>query len=306
MPHETPRPATQIGWIGTGVMGGHMCRHLLRAGYPVTVFSRTQSKAQALIAEGAAWADSPADVARCSRVVFSMVGFPQDVREITLGPHGTLSTASPGTILVEMTTSQPSLAVEIALQARHRGLDSVDAPVSGGDVGAAEARLSIMVGGEEAAVAAVHPLLQLLGSTIVHQGGPGAGQHAKMVNQILIAGNMVGLCEALLYAHRAGLDVERVLQSVTTGAAASWSLSQLAPRIERGDFAPGFYVEHFLKDLGIALAESRQMRLALPGLALAEQLYRAVEAQGYGRSGTQALALALAQLSGATWPVGPA
>jgi 3-hydroxyisobutyrate dehydrogenase len=250
---------------------------------------------------GAHWADSPRAVARQCDVVFTIVGYPSDVRQVFLGPAGLLEGCRPGMLLVDMSTSEPALAVEIARQAAARGVLSLDAPVSGGDIGAREARLSIMVGGDRGALAAVLPCLELLGRKIVHQGGPGAGQHAKLVNQVLIAGNMIGVCEGLLYAFQAGLDLPTVLESVASGAAASWSLSNLGPRIIDGDFAPGFYVQHFIKDLGIALDEARRMGLALPGLALAQQLYVALAAQGHARSGTQALELALAALSGISW-----
>lgn len=293
---------TRIGWIGAGVMGRSMCGHLLAAGYQVTLFNRTRAKAQPLLDAGAAWADSPREVAAAADVVFSIVGYPRDVRQVILGDKGALAGCRPGGVLVDMTTSEPTLAVEVAEQAAQREVQSIDAPVSGGDVGAREARLSIMIGGDAETVAALQPLWQLLGKTIVRQGGPGAGQHAKMVNQTLIASGMIGVCEALLYAHRAGLDLETVLQSVSSGAAGSWSLSNLAPRIIRGDFEPGFFVEHFLKDMGIALAEARRMQLSLPGLALAEQLYQAAAAQGHARDGTQVLQLALAKLSNVDWP----
>jgi 3-hydroxyisobutyrate dehydrogenase len=300
---------TRIGWIGTGVMGASMCGHVLAAGYAVTVFNRSRTKIQPLLDRGATPGDSPRAVAEASDVVFSIVGYPADVREVTLGPQGTLAGARPGSILVDMTTSEPALAREVFEAARAKGVHAVDAPVSGGDVGAREARLSIMVGGEPEPVAALEPLFQLMGKTIVHQGPAGAGQHTKMVNQILIATNMIGVCEALLYGHKAGLDLETVLRSVGSGAAGSWSLNNLGPRIIAGRFEPGFFVEHFLKDMGIALAEARRLRLSLPGLALAEQLYRAVEAQGHGRDGTHALMLALARLSATEWrraaPPGP-
>jgi 3-hydroxyisobutyrate dehydrogenase len=285
-------------------MGSSMCGHLMAAGYPVTAYSRTRSKLKPLLDRGAAEARSPRAVAEASDVVFSIVGFPHDVREVTLGPDGALAGAKPGAVLVDMTTSEPALAREIFQAAKAKGVHSVDAPVSGGDVGAREARLSIMVGGEPEVVNALNSLFQTMGKTIVHQGPAGAGQHTKMVNQILIATNMIGVCEALLYGHKAGLDLNTVLQSVGSGAAGSWSLNNLGPRIIAGNFDPGFYVEHFLKDMGIALAESRRMRLALPGLALAEQLYRAVEAQGDGRKGTHALMLALAKLSDVDWKGG--
>jgi 3-hydroxyisobutyrate dehydrogenase len=220
---------------------------------------------------------------------------------VTLGPEGTLAALKPDGVLVDMTTSEPALARAIFEEAEAKGVHAVDAPVSGGDIGAKEARLSIMIGGEKPAVESLMPMFQAMGKTIVHQGPAGSGQHTKMVNQILIATNMIGVCEALLYGHKAGLDLEQVLQSVGTGAAGSWSLNNLGPRIIAGNFEPGFFVEHFLKDMGIALAEASGMKLALPGLALAEQLYRAVEAHGGGRKGTQALMLALAGISDVPW-----
>jgi len=296
-------PQTRVGWIGTGVMGASMCGHLLDAGYAVTLFSRTRSKAEPLTARGAVWADSPRAVAERSDVVFAIVGFPQDVREVLLADKGALTGAAPGTVLVDMTTSEPSLAVEIAERAAEKGVVSIDAPVSGGDVGARNGTLSIMIGGDQATVERLEPFWQALGSTWVWQGGPGAGQHTKMVNQTLIASNMVGVCEALLYGYRSGLDLEKVLESVASGAAGSWSLSNLAPRIIAGDFEPGFYVEHFVKDMGIALAEARRMNLKLPGLALAEQLYQSLVANGHHHQGTQALMLALAELSDVEWPM---
>jgi 3-hydroxyisobutyrate dehydrogenase len=292
---------TRVGWIGTGVMGTSMCRHLLDAGCEVAVYSRTRERAAPLVEAGATWADSPAAAARDADVAFTMVGFPSDVREVVLGDVGVLAGARPGSVLVDMTTSEPSLAREIHDVAAGREVMSVDAPVSGGDVGARNATLSIMVGGEPDAVEAVTPLLEVLGKTIVHQGGPGAGQHAKMVNQILIATGMIGVCEALLYGYRAGLDLETVLSSVSSGAAGSWSLSNYAPRMLAGDFEPGFMVDHFLKDMEIALGEARAMNLALPGLALAHELYLALRAQGHGRKGTQALLLALARVSDIEW-----
>lgn len=292
----------KLGWVGTGVMGAAMCRHLLAAGHDLTVHNRTRKKAEPLLEESAGWADTPAGAAAEAEVVFTMVGFPEDVRQVILGEEGVLEGARSGTILVDMTTSEPSLAVDVHSAAAARGVQAVDAPVSGGDVGAREGTLSIMVGGEEEAVERVWPLLELLGKTIVHQGGPGTGQHTKMVNQILIATGMIGVCEALLYGYRAGLDLETVMESVSTGAAGSWSLSTYGPRILRGDFEPGFFVEHFIKDMGIALREARAMSLAVPGLALAHQLYVALEAQGGGRRGTQALIQALASLSDIDWP----
>ena len=293
--------STRVGWIGSGVMGRSMCGHLLSAGYTATVYSRTRERAAGLLEAGASWAESPAEVAAAADVVFTMVGFPSDVRDVVLGPDGVLSAIAPGGVVVDMTTSEPSLAREIADVAREKGVESLDAPVSGGDVGARNAALSIMVGGEATTLERVRPLLGLMGKTIVHQGSAGAGQHTKMVNQTLIATGMIGVCEALLYAHRAGLDPERVLESVGGGAAGSWSLQNYAPRMLAGDFAPGFLVEHFIKDMEITLAEARRMNLALPGLALAHELYLALRAQGDGRCGTQALVRALARLSAIDW-----
>jgi len=293
--------ATRIGWIGTGVMGASMVGHLMEAGHPATLFTRTRSRAEPLLKRGARWAGSPLEVARESDVVFSIVGTPADVREVILGEQGALAGLSRGGVIVDMTTSEPSLAVEIAEAASGKGVSALDAPVSGGDVGARNAALSIMVGGERGAFDRVRPLFERMGKTIVHQGGPGSGQHTKMVNQTLIATGIVGVCEALLYAYRAGLDLETVLESVGGGAAGSWSLANYGPRMLRGDFEPGFFVEHFIKDMGIALAEARRMKLSLPGLALAHQLYVALEAQGDGRRGIQALLLALARISNVEW-----
>jgi 3-hydroxyisobutyrate dehydrogenase len=282
-------------------MGSSMCGHLLTAGYSATVYSRTAGKAEGLISKGAKWAASPRAVAEQSDVVFSIVGFPRDVREVLLGTDGALAGARPGSILVDMTTSQPALAAEIADAAQTKGVHSVDAPVSGGDIGARNATLSIMIGGDPDVVAALQPLWEALGKTIVYQGPAGSGQHTKMVNQILIATGMIGVCEALLYGFRAGLDLPTVLKSVASGAAGSWSLSNLGPRMIENNFDPGFFVEHFIKDMGIALEESKRMGLSMPGLALGQQLYHAVMAQGFGRNGTHALMLALAQLSGIDW-----
>lgn len=292
---------TRIGWIGLGVMGRSMCGHLVDAGFGATVYTRTRKTAEPLLSKGATWANSPQAVAEESDVVFTMVGFPSDVREVMLGAHGALVGSKAGNVLVDMTTSEPSLAVEIYEAAERKRVHSVDAPVSGGDVGAREARLSIMIGGDEEVVEALRPCWEAMGKTIVRQGGAGAGQHTKMVNQTLIASNMIGVCEGLLYAYRAGLDLETVMQSVASGAAGSWSLSNLGTRIIADNFDPGFFVEHFIKDMEIALAEASRMNLALPGLALAHQLYKGLQAQGGGRKGTHALHLALAGLSAIDW-----
>jgi 3-hydroxyisobutyrate dehydrogenase len=292
---------TRIGWIGLGVMGRSMCGHLIDRGFAATVYTRTRATSDSLLTKGAQWADNPKAVAEQSDVVFCIVGFPQDVREVILGEQGALAGSKNGNVLVDMTTSEPSLAVEIYESGNARGVSSIDAPVSGGDVGAQEARLSIMIGGDQDVVEDLRPCWDAMGQTIVHQGGPGTGQHAKMVNQTLIATGMIGVCEGLLYAYKSGLDLERVMESVESGAAGSWSLSNYGPRMIANNFDPGFFVEHFIKDMGIALAEANRMNLALPGLALAHQLYTALKAQGGGRNGTHALQLALSRLSDIDW-----
>jgi 3-hydroxyisobutyrate dehydrogenase len=288
--------ATRIGWIGTGVMGSSMCSHVLQAGYRVTLHSRTKDKAKLLLDLGAKWAENPRAVAAESDMLFTMVGFPQDVRTVYFGETGILAGAPPGTVLVDMTTTDPALSREIAERATAMGLSAIDAPVSGGDVGARNATLSIMVGGDRKAVQAVMPVFELLGNKIVHQGGPGTGQQAKLCNQIVIAGTMVGVCESLLYGSKAGLDLKRMLDSIRGGAAACWTLDHLAPRILQRNFEPGFFVEHFVKDMGLALEESKRMGLVLPGLTLVHQLYQTVQTLGHGRSGTHALILALEEL----------
>jgi len=286
-----------IGWIGTGVMGASMCGHLLTAGYRVTVHNRTKSKAQPLLDRGAQWAENPRAVIAQSDVLFTMVGFPQDVRQVYFGEMGALAGAQPDTVLVDMTTTDPALSRDIAAAASANNLSAIDAPVSGGDVGAKNASLSIMIGGETTSVQAVMPLFELLGKKIVHQGGPGTGQQAKLCNQIVIAGTMVGVCESLLYGYKAGLDLNRMLESIRGGAAACWTLDNLAPKILQRNFDPGFFVEHFIKDMGLALEEATRMGLALPGLTLVHQLYQTVQTLGHGRSGIHALILALESLS---------
>jgi 3-hydroxyisobutyrate dehydrogenase len=288
---------TRIGWIGTGVMGSSMCVHLLTAGYRVTVHSRTKSKAQPLLDRGAQWAENPRAVMTQSDVVFTMVGFPQDVRTVYFDETGILAGTRAGMVLIDMTTTQPSLSREIAMAASSKGLSAIDAPVSGGDVGAKHAALSIMIGGDTTSVQAVMPLFELLGNKIVHQGEPGTGQQSKLCNQIVIAGTMVGVCESLLYGYKAGLDLNRMLDSIRGGAAACWTLDNLAPKILQRNFDPGFFVEHFVKDMGIALEESKRMGLVLPGLTLVHQLYQTVQTLGHGRSGTHALILALETLA---------
>ena len=286
-----------ISWIGTGVMGRSMCGHLLAGGARVAVFTRTREKAQPLLDRGAVWADSPRAAAEQGDVVFTMLGFPADVRSVYFSDDGLLAGVRPNAVLVDMTTTEPSLALDIAQAAAERGAAALDAPVSGGDVGAQNATLAIMVGGDMSALDRVRPLLEAMGRTIVHEGPPGTGQHTKMCNQIVIAGTMIGVCESLLYGARAGLDLNTMLQSIRGGAAGCWTLENLAPRVLKGNFDPGFMVDHFIKDMGIALDEAARMRLALPGLALVRQLYLATAAQGHARSGTHALYLALKNLS---------
>jgi 3-hydroxyisobutyrate dehydrogenase len=286
-----------VGWVGTGVMGEPMCGHLLAAGAAVTVSNRTREKAEPLLRAGAKWADSPRAAAAGADVVFTMVGFPKDVREVYFGARGILDGTRGGAALVDMTTTEPALAIEIAGAAAAKGASALDAPVSGGDVGARNATLSIMVGGESETLDRVRPLLARLGKSIVHEGGPGAGQHTKMCNQIVIAGTMIGVCESLVYGYRAGLNLQTMLETIRRGAASCWALDNLAPRVLNRDFAPGFMIDHFIKDMGIALEEAARMRIALPGLALVRQLYVATAAQGHGRAGTHALFLALERIS---------
>ncbi|MFO8059079.1 MAG: NAD(P)-dependent oxidoreductase [Bacillota bacterium] len=278
-----------IGFIGTGVMGSSMARNLLRAGYSVRVYTRTKSKAEDVLRDGAQWKDGTAEVAAGSDVIITMVGFPDDVEQVYFGDAGILENARPGACVVDMTTSRPSLAEEIHRRAASRGILALDAPVSGGDVGAREGTLAIMVGGDEEAFRAVLPILEVMGGNIVLQGPAGAGQHTKMCNQIAIASNMVGVCETIAYARGAGLDPTRVLDSITTGAAGSWSLSNLAPRMIAGNFDPGFYVKHFIKDMTIALESAGEMGLMTPGLELSLSLYRQLAERGEEDAGTQAL-----------------
>lgn len=280
---------TVIGLVGTGVMGKSMAGHFIKAGYEVHVYNRTKAKAEDLLEQGAKWQDSPGQLARDCNVIITMVGFPSDVEEVYLGEQGILQNAKPNSYLIDMTTSSPALAAKIYNAAKERQMVSLDAPVSGGDVGAKEARLSIMVGGDKDAFDTVLPLFEIIGKNIVYQGQAGAGQHTKMCNQIAIASNMIGVCEALVYAKKAGLDPSTVLKSIETGAAGSWSLSNLAPRIIADNFAPGFYVKHFIKDMGIALQAAEEMKLDMPGLSLAKALYEQLAAIGEENSGTQAL-----------------
>jgi 3-hydroxyisobutyrate dehydrogenase len=279
----------RVGFIGTGVMGKSMAKHLMNAGHPLVVYTRTKEKAEDLIAAGAEWAASPKEAAAASDVVITMVGMPYDVEEVYFGSEGIIENACPGTVLADMTTSSPALAKRIAKAAEAKGLHAVDAPVSGGDIGAREARLSIMAGGSDEAFQLAEPIFAVMGTNVVHQGGPGSGQHTKMCNQIAIASGMIGVCEAVLYAEKAGLDPETVLKSIESGAAGSWSLSNLAPRMIKGDFAPGFYIKHFIKDMNIALESAEEMGLLTPGLKLARELYLKLAESGEENSGTQAL-----------------
>jgi 3-hydroxyisobutyrate dehydrogenase len=283
------REAGKIGFIGLGIMGRSMAGHILAKGYELHVFNRTRAKADELLAQGAIWHEAPGDVAAECDAVFTIVGFPQDVEEIYLGPDGLVSRARPGTVLIDMTTSSPSLARRLAEKGAERGIAVLDAPVSGGDIGARNAKLAIMIGGETAAVEHIRPLFALMGDNIVHLGEAGAGQHAKMANQITIASNMMAACEGLAYGRSAGLDPKLVLKAIGTGAAASFALVQLGPRMLDGDFAPGFYVRHFIKDMSIALVEAERMNLDLPGLAQAKALYDRLAAAGHADDGTQAL-----------------
>lgn len=280
---------TKIGFIGTGVMGKSMVLNLLSAGYPVAVYTRTKEKAQSLLEQGAAWKDSVAQLAAESEVIISIVGYPQDVEQVYFGENGIIENANAGSYIIDMTTSKPSLAKEIYSKAAEKGIHALDAPVSGGDIGAKNGTLAIMVGGDKAAYDAVYPIFEAMGSNIVLQGEAGAGQHTKLSNQIAIATNMIGVCEAIVYAKKAKLDPVRVLDTITTGAAGSFSLSKLGPRMIEGDFAPGFYVKHFIKDMKMALESAEEMGLSTPGLSLSLQLYEELAEKGEEDSGTQAL-----------------
>lgn len=278
-----------IGFIGLGVMGKSMAAHLLKAGFEVFVYTRTKDKSSELLSQGAKWAAAPKEIAQKANVIISMVGYPSDVEEIYLGENGLIKNGKQGTYLIDMTTSTPTLAVKIAEEAKKRGMESLDAPVSGGDIGARDAKLTIMVGGTSEAFEAVRPIFDILGSNVVHQGPAGSGQHTKMCNQIAIASNMIGVTEAISYAKKAGLDPDRVLRSISSGSAGSWSLSNLVPRMVEGDFEPGFYIKHFIKDMKIALDEAERMGMDAPGLSLSKSLYEGLAEAGEENSGTQAL-----------------
>lgn len=279
----------KIAFIGTGVMGASIVEHLLKVGYAVTVYTRTKEKALPLVEKGALWAETPALASRNQDIIFTMVGYPADVEQVYFGEQGILSAVKAGAIVVDMTTSEPTLAKKIYTAATEKGVSSLDAPVSGGDVGAKSGTLSLMVGGDEEAFVQLLPVFEVFGQNIVYQGAAGAGQHTKMSNQIVISTMMIGVCEALAYGLKAGLDLENVLKSITAGSAASWTLNNLAPRMLKEDLAPGFYIKHFIKDMKIALDEAEQMNLQLPGLTLAKELYEQLAAQGYSENGTQAL-----------------
>ena len=279
----------KIGFIGTGVMGKSMALNLLKAGYQVAVYNRTKEKAESLLQMGAEWAESPLEIAKLVDVAITIVGYPKDVEEIYLGEKGLITNGRKGLIVIDMTTSKPSLAVEIYDAAKEKGIEALDAPVTGGDIGAREARLSIMVGGEETVFNKVRPIFEVMGTTVVFQGKAGSGQHAKMANQIGIASSVLSVCEALVYAKKAGLDPHKVLQSISTGSAGGWSMTNLAPRMLRGDFEPGFFIKHFVKDMNIALEESKKMGVEFPGLSKVKAMYDELVRNGEENSGTQAL-----------------
>ncbi|WP_073009585.1 MULTISPECIES: NAD(P)-dependent oxidoreductase [Virgibacillus] len=279
----------RIGFIGTGVMGASMAKRIMNAGYHVSIYTRTKQKATSLINAGADWEDSIANLTKNCKVIITMVGYPSDVEEVYFSDQGILKNVAQGTYLVDMTTSKPKLAEQIESEAEEKGCYALDAPVSGGDIGAKNGKLTIMVGGKEKAYKDILPLLQTMGENIILQGEAGAGQHTKLANQITIASNMVGVCEAIAYAKKSGLNPELVLDSITAGAAGSWSLSNLAPRMIKEDDAPGFYVKHFIKDMKIALESAEELGLSTPGLALSLKLYEELEAKGEADSGTQAL-----------------
>ncbi|XBP67898.1 NAD(P)-dependent oxidoreductase [Bacillus velezensis] len=278
-----------VGFIGLGVMGNSMASHILKAGYPVLVYTRTKQKAEEILNKGAVWQETVKDLSEKADIIITMVGYPSDVEEIYLGESGILRHAKEGAFVIDMTTSKPSLAKKIAEKAKEKSIHALDAPVSGGDIGARNGTLAIMAGGEKEAFEACLPLFSVMGENIQYQGPAGGGQHTKMCNQIAIAAGMVGVAEAMAYAEKSGLNPEQVLKSITTGAAGSWSLSNLAPRMLKGDFAPGFYVKHFIKDMGIALEEAELMGEEMPGLALAKSLYDKLSAQGEENSGTQSI-----------------
>lgn len=288
----------RVGWIGTGVMGKSMCTHILKAGYNVSVYNRTKEKAKELIDMGAVWCSNPKEVAEKSDIVFTIVGFPHDVEDVYLGENGVLKAIKKGSIIVDMTTSEPSLAQRVYEEAKKMDVSSIDAPVSGGDVGAKNGTLAIMVGGDKETYEKMFPFFELMGKNIAYMGKAGAGQHTKMSNQILIAGTMIGVVESLLYAYKAGNDLGEVINVIGKGAAGCWSINNLGPRIVKGNFDPGFFIKHFIKDMGIALKEAKKLNLSLPGLALAYQFYISATALGLENLGTQGLYKVLAKMNG--------
>jgi 3-hydroxyisobutyrate dehydrogenase len=288
----------RIGWIGTGVMGSSMCSHLMKAGHLATIYTRTRSRAENLLSRGAAWAEGPKEVAKNSDVVFTIVGYPSDVREVVLSDKGVLAGLKKGGVVVDMTTSSPHLAVEISGEAEKRGMSALDAPVSGGDIGAREGTLSIMAGGAKETFEKVLPLFRLMGKNINYMGPAGSGQHTKMANQVHIATTMIGAVESLIYSYKAGLNLDEVIRAIGGGAAGSWTINNLGPRIVKRNFDPGFFIEHFVKDMGIALDEAKRMNLCLPGLSLSHQFYIAAQALGLGRHGSHALSLVFEKMNG--------
>ena len=288
----------RIGWIGTGVMGEPMCAHVMEGGYSVSVFNRTEDKSRSLVEKGAKWRKNGREVGEGSDIVFTIVGIPADVEEVILGDHGVLKGMKPGSCVVDMTTSEPSLAQRISREAQKVGCHALDAPVSGGDIGARDGTLSIMVGGDRDVFEDTMPLFRLFGKTISYMGESGAGQHTKVSNQILGSANIIGTVESLLYAYKAGLDLEEVVRVVGQGACGSWIYNNLGPRIIHGDFHPGFFIKHFVKDMGIALSEARRMNLSLPGLAMVQQFYLSAMALGWENLGTQALYKVFEKMNG--------
>jgi len=298
----------KIGWVGTGVMGFWMCNHLIKAGYKTNVYNRTKEKAVPLFDMGAQWCESPAEVAANSDIICSIVGFPKDVEEIYLGEKGILKGCSAeqasgkSKYMIDFTTTKPSLSIEIYNRAKEIGCFALDAPVSGGDIGAREARLTIMVGGDKDVYDFLVPVFSHVGKSIKYTGKAGSGQNTKMCNQIALTGIMIGMCESLLYGYKAGLNLEEIVNTIKGGAAGSWSMENYGPRILKEDYKPGFMVEHFIKDMEIALEESKKMNINLPGLVLVHQLYVVLKAMGYGKSGTHSLMFSLNKLSNTDFP----
>jgi 3-hydroxyisobutyrate dehydrogenase len=286
----------KIGWIGTGVMGKSMCKHLLKSGYNLSVFNRTEEKATELIGLGAAKLN-PSQMAKSCDVIFMMLGYPRDVEAIALGREGLINNMKPGSFLIDHTTSSPGLAEEIFKESEKRGVNSYDAPVSGGDIGAREGRLITMVGGDKEKMSTVDGIMKTYSSKVMFMGSAGKGQHTKMSNQIIIASTMIGVIEGLIYGKRVGLNMEDLVQLLGSGGAGSFSWNVYAPRILKQDFEPGFYVEHFVKDLEIALKECEKMNIQLKGLELAHSFYRMMVDEGMGRKGTQGLYLVIEKLN---------